>query len=121
MNEWAWSLTKWVLLAVPANMPATAKRGRAYACNAADCSWKGILADGLEHVSRCHLEVVPYKCLPCEYKAAMERDINRHTVKSESHKKKVEGYTGTIISYQSGIDVASHLTKLSQADSQALW
>ena len=59
VNKWAWSLTKWVLLAVPANMPSTVKKGRAYACNSVDCPWKGTLVDILEHVSRCHLEAVP--------------------------------------------------------------
>ena len=102
-------------------MPAPAKCGRAYTCRFNDCDWKGTWADGQEHIARSHLEEVPYHCLPCDYRAASQRDISHHTKKCKTHEKRVEGYTGLIVAYHPDIDVGSHLAKLSAEESQKLW
>ena len=102
-------------------MPAADERWRAYACKYESCDWKATWADGLEHVARNHLDEVPYTCLPRGYKAATDRDINRHIKKSSMHQKCVENYTGPVVSYQAEIDVAGHLVKMSLAENQQLW
>ena len=92
-------------------------RGRAYAYNFENCNWRGILGDGLVHVTHTHLELAPYHCIPCGYKAATEGEIKRHVEKSQ-HSKKADNFTGTVVAYHSGINVAGHLTKLSADESQ---
>ena len=53
-------------------MPSSERRGRAYQCK--HCPWKGEIKAALEHACK-HVEVSPFHCMPCDFKAATEQAV----------------------------------------------
>ena len=97
-------------------MPSADRRGRAYQCR--HCPWTGDLKGGLEHVCK-HVEKSPFFCIPCQFKAASDTQIQAHE-KTSTHERKASGIEDAV-KYNQGIRLQEHLIKLSKEDSLRHW
>ena len=97
-------------------MPSADRRGRAYQCR--HCPWTGNLKGGLEHVGK-HVEKSLFFCIPCQFKAASDTQIQAHE-KTSTHERKASGIEDAV-KYNQGIRLQEHLIKLSKEDSLRHW